>query len=124
MRIEATETMRMKGTEPVLGRGLRVRGRVTGDGDLRVEAQVQGDVSVSGSLYLDADAKVSGVLKAQSIVVAGSLEGDAIATGGSVTVTASGCIDGDITANELNLEEGGQLRGRVNADFELPDGLE
>ena len=111
----------MQGTEPVLGRGLRVRGRVKGDGDLRVEAEVQGDVTVSGSLYLDAGAKVSGGHEAATIVVAGALEGDAIATGGSVTITAGGTVEGDITAGELTLEEGGTFHGRSHADFDLPD---
>ena len=113
----------MKGTEPVLGRGLRVRGRVKGDGDLRVEAEVQGDVTVSGSLYLDSGAKVSGGLEAAAIIVAGTLEGDAVATDGAVTITAGGSIEGNITAGELTLEEGGQLHGRIHADFDLPNEL-
>lgn len=106
----------------VLGRGLRVRGRVRGDGDLRVEAQVEGDVTVSGALELGEGAEVRGAVAASSVTIAGALEGDVEAKG-EVVVTATGTLRGDVVAAGLVLDEGGQFHGSVAADFELPDAI-
>ena len=45
----------------VLGRGIRVRGRVNGAGDLRVDGEIEGDVRVSGSLELGSGASTRSV---------------------------------------------------------------
>jgi len=106
----------------VLGRGLRVRGRVRGKGDLRVEARVEGDVAVSGALELGDGAEVRGAVAAESVAVSGVLEGDIVARG-EVVVSSTGMLRGDVEAASLVLEEGGQFHGRVTADFKLPDAL-
>jgi cytoskeletal protein CcmA (bactofilin family) len=103
----------------VLGKGLRVRGRVRGDGDLRVEADIEGDIQVGGALELAAGATVNGGVEAASLLVSGTLDGDVNAKG-AVAITASGTVRGDIKAAELSLEEGGNFVGHVDADFELP----
>ncbi len=110
-------------SEPaVLGKGLRVRGRVRGEGDLRVEASVEGDIEVSGALELAPGATVTGAVQAQEVVVSGALEGDVNATG-PVTITTTGSLRGEVSAAELQIEEGGQLVGTVEAKFDLPDAI-
>lgn len=106
----------------VLGRGLRVRGRVHGEGDLRIEAQVEGDVTVTGALELGAGAEVRGGVSAQSVTISGLLDGD-VHSRGEVVVTSTGSLRGDIDADGLVLEEGGQFHGQVACDFDLPDAI-
>ena len=106
----------------VLGSGLRVRGRVHGDGDLRIEAHVEGDVTVSGALELAEGAEVRGGVSARTITIAGALEGD-VASRGEVVITATGSLRGDIEASGLVLEEGGNFQGTIASDFELPDAI-
>lgn len=106
----------------VLGRGLRVRGRVRGEGDLRVEAQIEGDVVVSGALQLEDGASIHGGVEAASLVVAGTLEGD-VSARGTIAITASGSLRGDVSAAELSLDEGGTFVGNVDADFDLPKAI-
>lgn len=111
------------GVEPAfLGQGLKVVGRIRGEGDLRVEAEVEGDITVSGELQLAAPGRVTGSVDADGIIVSGLLDGDARARG-SVVITAEGRVRGDIHAPELSLEEGGGLEGSIEADFELPEQL-
>ncbi len=109
--------------QAVLGKGLHVRGRVQGDGDLRIEAAIEGDVSVSGELSLDEGGSISGTVEAQSLVVSGELEGDVHAPQGSVAITASGQVRGNIHAATLSVDEGAQLDGQVEAEFDLPEQL-
>jgi cytoskeletal protein CcmA (bactofilin family) len=103
----------------VLGRGARVRGRVTGQGDLRVEGQIEGDVSVSGELVIDEGGSVTGEVGAGSVVIGGTLRGDVTARG-IVTVRATAQVEGDLGGAEVSLEEGASFRGRIYAEFELP----
>lgn len=104
----------------MLGRGLRVRGKVRGDGDLRIEGEVEGDVIVAGALALGDGAKVQGSLEGEQIAVAGRVEGEVRARG-PVRIDATGAVFGDIHAGEVSLEEGGQLHGRIDAEFDLPE---
>jgi cytoskeletal protein CcmA (bactofilin family) len=113
---------RSGGGTAVLGKGLRVRGRVRGDGDLRVEADVEGDVVVSGRLELAEGATVTGSVQATSLVVEGTLDGD-LAVEGSVAIAASGRVSGDVKAAEFTLDEGASFVGQVDADFDLPDAI-
>ena len=116
-------TSRTPSAEPaVLGRGLKVVGRVRGEGDLRVEAEIEGDVSASGALHLDEAASVRGTVDADSVVVAGELDGEARARR-SVLILATGRVRGDVHAPEVSLEPGGGLDGRIEAAFELPKNL-
>jgi cytoskeletal protein CcmA (bactofilin family) len=103
----------------MLGRGLRVRGKVRGDGDLRIEGDVEGDVSVAGALDLGDGARVQGSLEGEQVTVAGRVEGEVRARG-PVSIAATGIVFGDVHAGEVSLEEGGQLHGRIDAEFDLP----
>jgi cytoskeletal protein CcmA (bactofilin family) len=112
-----------RNSEPAtLGKGLRVRGRVRGDGDLRVDAQVEGDISVSGALELGSESQVTGAVTAASLHLAGALEGD-VKSDGIVTVAAGARMRGDVQAAGFSLDEGASFEGRVEADFELPDAI-
>ena len=106
----------------MLAKGLRVRGRVHGKGDLRIEADIEGDVVVNGGLEVDVPGSVTGGLEAESVTVSGSVAGDVTASG-AVTITQSGSVQGNIVASELSLEEGGRFIGEINAEFDLPDAI-
>jgi cytoskeletal protein CcmA (bactofilin family) len=109
--------------ENVLGASLKVRGRVNGDGDLRVEGQVEGDVKVSGALTIDAGGAVTGNAAARAVSIEGALTGDVEAEG-EVTIRAGARVVGNMNGAQIALEEGAAFSGRIEADFELPDGLE
>ena len=108
-----------EGEASVLARGSRVRGNVSGDGDLRVGGEIEGDVTVSGDVSLDEGARVTGDVSAASVTVAGDVEGD-VESRGAVTVQASATVRGDLTATEVVIEEGATVHGRIDADFDLP----
>jgi cytoskeletal protein CcmA (bactofilin family) len=94
------------GDGATIGRGTRVRGRVEGSGDLRIEGEVTGDVRVSGAVTIE-----------------GTLTGDVVSEG-AVLIRAGAQVEGNMSGAEVALEEGASFSGRIDADFELPDGLE
>ena len=106
----------------VLGRGVRVRGRVSGDGDLRIEGDVEGDVRVSGAFELADGGSVNGDVFAKSVAIDGALTGQVQAEG-PVLIRASARVTGNMNGSEVALEEGAAFSGRIEAEFELPDDL-
>ena len=119
------------GQEAVIGSGARVRGRVSGDGDLTIAGEVEGDIVLRGNLTVDAGGRATSNVDAGDVTVAGALEGDIRASGqvtlargsrtlGNVSVTAS---SGEGTGVGIAIEDGAQFSGRLECAFELPEGL-
>lgn len=106
----------------VLGQGLKVRGRLTGDGDLRIEGEIEGDVKLSGDLELSSKGLIAGNVSAKSVTIEGALTGDVDAET-AVAIRAGARVSGNMSGTEISLEEGATFSGRIEADFELPDGL-
>ena len=106
--VERSRTSETSDSTSVLGRGSRVRGRVSGDGDLRVEGQIEGDVTLSGELAIDETGSVTGDIDAASVSIAGVLQGN-VTSRGAVMIRA-----------EVTLEEGASFAGRIEAEFDLP----
>ena len=89
-----------------IGRAARVRGRITGDGDLLVEGAVEGDISVGG------DVTLSGVV-----------EGD-IESRGAVHIVSGARVRGNVRSDEVSLDEGAEFEGELSAEFDLPADLQ
>jgi cytoskeletal protein CcmA (bactofilin family) len=110
------------GRDAVIGRTTRVRGRVSGDGDLLVEGTIEGDISVRGDLTVEGGARAASNVEAKAVVVRGELEGDVRAQG--VVHIASGAkVRGDVHGEAVAIDEGAEFAGRLDADFELPPEL-
>jgi cytoskeletal protein CcmA (bactofilin family) len=110
------------GGTAILGKGAHIRGRIAGDGDLRVEGAISGDVAVKGQLIVSDGAEVVADVQAGSVVVEGAIEGDISATE-AVAIRASARVSGAIRGSSISIEEGANVSGRIDADFELPPEL-
>jgi cytoskeletal protein CcmA (bactofilin family) len=117
--VERSRTSETSESTSVLGRGARVRGRVSGDGDLRVEGQIEGDVTLSGELSIDETGTVTGDVDAAAVTITGTLLGD-VAARGVVTIRAGAKVEGNMGGAEVSLEEGASFAGRIEAEFDLP----
>lgn len=96
----ARSTTRGDAREAVIGRSTRIRGRITGDGDLVIEGTVEGDVDVG------------------TVTVRGEVDGD-IRARGAVRVESGARVRGDVSG-EFSLEEGAEFVGNIASDFEMP----
>ena len=96
----------------VIGRGVRIRGRVQGEGDLTIEGYVDGDVAVSGELTVDAHGLVAANVSARVIVVRGAVRGNL--TGEEVVRLEEGArVVGDLHAPRIGIAKGALVRGLV-----------
>jgi len=106
----------------ILGKGAQIRGRIAGDGDLRVEGAISGDVALTGDLVVSDGAEIVADVQARAVVVEGVIEGDISATS-SVAIRAKARVSGAIRGTSISIEEGANVSGRIDAEFDLPPEL-
>ncbi len=111
--------------EAVIGRSAKVRGRITGEGDLTVLGQVEGEINLKGDLVIgeggSIQAGTSGV-DANTVTVSGTLEGDVHARG-MIRIESGAHVRGDMHGASVSIEEGASYTGRLDAQFDLPPEL-
>jgi cytoskeletal protein CcmA (bactofilin family) len=105
--------------EAVIGKTTRVRGRVSGDGDLLIEGNVEGDITVRGDLTIAEGGRATSTVEASAVTLRGELDGDVRASG-AVRIEAGARVRGDMQGESISLEEGAELVGRLDMAFELP----
>ena len=97
----------------VIGKSVQIRGEVKGDEDLVVEGLVEGTIALNDNrLTVGANARVQANVSARDVVVQGTLQGDAHATG-RVELRAGCHMTGDIHAARLSIEENAIFSGKV-----------
>lgn len=105
--------------QAVIGKTTRVRGRVSGDGDLTIEGMIEGDIAVHGDVVLEDGARATSSVEANAVTLRGELEGDVRARG-PVRIESGAKVRGDMHGESFALEEGAEFAGRLEAEFDLP----
>jgi cytoskeletal protein CcmA (bactofilin family) len=110
------------GGDALIGPSTRIRGRVSGDGDLTIAGQVEGDIVLRGSLTIESGGSAASNVDANVVTIAGTLEGDVNASG-QVTIASGSRVRGNMRGSGVAIEDGAQFVGRLDCEFELPEGL-
>lgn len=110
------------GDEAVVGQSTRIRGRISGEGDLRVEGAIEGGVALDGMVLVAEGGSIEADVEAASLVVEGTVSGD-ISVSEALAIRATGRVNGVIRATGVSIEEGASVSGRVEADFDMPEEL-
>ena len=103
---------RSERTESVIGAGLTIEGKIEGGGHVRIAGRFKGDVHVEGDLTIEQGAHISGEIRADTVVVAGEVEGN-IQAASRVEFLESGLLIGDLKAGSLTVAAGSRMRGKV-----------
>ncbi|MFU8827206.1 MAG: bactofilin family protein [Brevefilum sp.] len=109
----------------VLGPGISWKGDLRGKGGVRIEGALEGEVAVRGLVIVGETGKVTcDVLKAATVIVAGSVSGQILAE--KLEIRATGRVYGDVTIQSISTDEGAFLRGKVTMEekvdlADLPD---
>ncbi|MGA2671612.1 MAG: polymer-forming cytoskeletal protein [Terracidiphilus sp.] len=100
--------------QAMIGKGLRVKGKITGSESLFIDGSIEGSIDLPGSrVTVGPNGEVAATIAAGDIVVLGKVCGNIVASN-RVEIRAQGLLTGDVTAARLCIEEGAVLRGRID----------
>lgn len=96
----------------VIGEGIMVTGRISGEGGVRIEGTFEGEVNLNGMLVVGETGKIiCENLHAKSVIVAGAIRGNI--TAHKVDIRETGRVWGDVRTEAISTEEGAFLRGQM-----------
>jgi cytoskeletal protein CcmA (bactofilin family) len=109
--------------ESVVAADISIEGKIEGAGHVRIAGKFKGDVHVEGNLAIDSGAHLTGQVQANTVVVGGELNGNITAQ--RVELLETGVINGDVKATQLTVAAGSRMRGQVEfgwSDKKRPNG--
>jgi cytoskeletal protein CcmA (bactofilin family) len=98
--------------ESVIAADITIEGKIDGTGHVRLAGRFKGDVNIQGDLTVEAGAKLTGSVRANSVTVAGEVEGN-IESAVRVELLETGILNGDLKSGTLTVVAGSRMRGRV-----------
>ncbi|HYO58498.1 bactofilin BacN [Archangium sp.] len=106
----------------IIGKGIVIRGNLTGGGDLIIEGRVEGQISLKNHLTIEGTGKVQADIRAEELTINGEASGN-IDASGRVAISASAKVAGDIKAPRVVIEDGAVFNGSIEMDVKLPDDI-
>jgi cytoskeletal protein CcmA (bactofilin family) len=117
------EAMRMAAEPPgVIGKGISIRGNLSGGGDLIIEGTVEGQISLKNHLTIEETGVVRADIEAEKLTIKGEASGNIIATE-RVAILTNAKVMGDVKAPVVIVEDGAGFKGNIEMDVQLPDGI-
>jgi cytoskeletal protein CcmA (bactofilin family) len=98
----------------ILGRTVRIEGKIVSNQDLHVDGEVSGSIELpSGRLTIGPDASVKASIKAQNVSLVGNAEGT-IEANERVELCSQSRLVGDIRTPRLVIKDGAYIKGKVD----------
>ncbi|MGG4394889.1 polymer-forming cytoskeletal protein [Paenibacillus thiaminolyticus] len=101
---------RPPGTDTLIGQATTLEGTVDCETDLRIEGRISGSIRCSRNITIGETGVVFADVEGVSVVIAGSLTGDVIASG-SLLIESTGQLNGNATCSAFIIKDGGQFNG-------------
>lgn len=122
LRVENSDDLprRAPGNSPkesLIASDLTIEGKIEGAGNVRIAGRFKGDVIVQGDVTIEVGAKVTGGVRANTVVIAGELDGN-IDGAARVELLQSGMMSGDVKAGTFTVAAGSKMRGQVEFGWE------
>ena len=106
----------------VLGNGVVWNGQMAGSGGVRIEGIFEGEITLRGVLVVGETGRITCKnLRAHLVVVAGVVNGDITAE--KVEIRKTGKVLGNVTAVSFSTEEGAFLRGQIRMEEQIDLGI-
>jgi cytoskeletal protein CcmA (bactofilin family) len=115
----AVPLARRDGKESLIGTGVLIEGKISGEGDIRIAGSVKGDVQIKGDLAVEPGARIVGAVVADRIDLAGAVEGNLNASN-HVKLLETGQLIGDLKARIVTVAAGARMRGKVEFGWDQP----
>ncbi|HTB98042.1 MAG TPA: polymer-forming cytoskeletal protein [Terracidiphilus sp.] len=107
------------GEQATIGKGLFIKGEITGSESLYIDGKIEGTINLPGNrLTVGRNGQVNASINAREIVVLGKVKGNVAATD-RVDIRAEGALTGDVSAARISIEDGAFFKGGI--DIKKPD---
>jgi cytoskeletal protein CcmA (bactofilin family) len=102
------------GEQATIGKGLYIKGEITGSESLYVDGKVDGSINLAGNrVTVGRNGQVAASISAREIVVLGKVRGNITATD-RVDIRAEGALTGDVAAARISIEDGAFFKGGID----------
>jgi len=102
------------GEQATIGKGLFIKGEITGSESLYIDGKIEGTINLPGNrLTIGKNGQVNASVNAREIVVLGKVRGNVSATD-RVDIRAEGSLTGDVSAARISIEDGAFFKGGID----------
>lgn len=112
----------MADTACVIGKGIQIRGNLSGSGDLVVEGRIEGHVTLQDHITVEEGGTVVADIETQELTVNGKMSGN-IDASERVSISNSATVIGDVRAPRVVIKDGARFRGNIEMEVPLPDNI-
>ena len=98
-------------TFSIIGEGVEINGNIDATIDLHIDGNIIGDIKCT-ALTQGPSSYIKGVVVAQKANLSGTVEGSINAD--DLTITSSAKITGDVCYEDIAIEQGGCINGKLN----------
>lgn len=111
------------GSDPSrIGKSFRIKGDITGSGDLYIDGHVEGTIDLPGErVTVGPHGIAEADVNAAEVSVLGSVEGKLMASE-RVDIGKDGSLVGDVLASRISIEDGAVFSGRIDVGKSKPGG--
>lgn len=105
--------------QATIGKGLFVKGEITGSESLFIDGKVEGSINLPGNrVTVGRNGQVAASISAREIVVLGKVRGNVHASD-RVDIRAEGALTGDVSSARISIEDGAFFKGGI--DIQKPE---
>jgi cytoskeletal protein CcmA (bactofilin family) len=102
------------GDQATIGKGLLVKGEITGSESLFIDGKVEGSINLPGNrVTVGRNGQVAASINAREIVILGKIRGN-VSASDRVEIRAEGSLTGDVTAARISIEDGAFFKGGID----------
>lgn len=98
------------GPGTLISEGCKIKGAISGRGNFMISGEIDGECDIEGTVTLTKDGLWHGTIKADSVIVAGTIEGDIFAASG-VEIGDTARISGTVSGASIAVAEGAIVEG-------------
>jgi cytoskeletal protein CcmA (bactofilin family) len=100
--------------QATIGKGLFVKGEITGSESLFIDGTIEGSISLPGNrVTVGRNGQVTANVTAREVVILGKIRGNVNATD-RVDIRAEGSLAGDVAAARISIEDGAYFKGGID----------
>jgi len=102
------------GEQATIGKGLFIKGEITGSESLFIDGKVEGSITIPGNrVTIGRNGQVAANISAREIVVLGKVRGNLTASD-RVDIRSDGSLTGDVVAARISIEDGAFFKGGID----------